>query len=76
LEEWSNVAAVGAAPRKDIHVRVGRRSAPSTETVITADLDPAYLRKVRRQVPSLANRLPDRYAWPEAARELAEATAD
>ncbi len=51
-------------------------TAPDTETVITADVDLAYLRKVRRQVPSLANRMPDRYAWPEAARELAKATAD
>jgi predicted amidohydrolase len=51
-------------------------TAPDTETVITADVDLAYLRKVRRQVPSLANRMPDRYAWPEGARALAEATAD
>ncbi len=51
-------------------------TAPDTETVITADLDSAYLRKVRRQVPSLANRMPDRYAWPESARTLVEATAD
>ena len=51
-------------------------TAPDTETVITADVDLAYLQKVRRQVPSLANRMPDRYAWPDAARVLAEATAD
>jgi deaminated glutathione amidase len=36
-------------------------------TVITSDLDLAYLRKIRRQVPSLANRMPDRYRWPETA---------
>jgi deaminated glutathione amidase len=40
-------------------------TAPDRETVITADLDLAYLAKVRRQVPSLANRMPDRYVWPE-----------
>ena len=37
-------------------------------TVVTSDLDLAYLRRVRRQVPSLANRMPDRYRWPETAR--------
>jgi deaminated glutathione amidase len=39
--------------------------APDRETVISADLDMAYLQQIRRQVPSLANRMPDRYAWPE-----------
>src|SRR5215213_7332137 len=38
--------------------------APDRETVISADLDVAYLQQIRRQVPSLANRMPDRYAWP------------
>ena len=42
-------------------------TAPDEATVISADLDLAYLRKVRRQIPSLANRMPDRYRWPEAA---------
>jgi len=36
-------------------------------TVLTSHLDPAYVDKVRRQIPALNNRLPDRYAWPEAA---------
>ena len=45
-------------------------TAPDAETVISADLDLAYLKKVRRQVPSLANRMPDRYAWPESAASL------
>jgi hypothetical protein len=40
------------------------------------DVDLADLRKVRHQVPSLANRMPDRYAWPDAARALAEAPVD
>jgi predicted amidohydrolase len=39
-------------------------TAPDAETVITADLDRALLRQVRRQVPSLANRQADSYAWP------------
>jgi deaminated glutathione amidase len=34
-------------------------------TVITSELDLSYLRRVRRQIPSLANRMPDRYRWPE-----------
>lgn len=34
-------------------------------TVLTSHLDLAYVQHVRRQVPSLKNRLPDRYAWPE-----------
>ncbi len=36
-------------------------------TVITAALDLNHLRNVRRQVPSVANRMPDRYTWPDAA---------
>jgi predicted amidohydrolase len=40
-------------------------TAPDAETVITAELDRARLQNVRRQVPSLANRQPERYAWPE-----------
>ena len=48
-------------------------TAPDTETVVVADLDLAYLKKVRRQIPSLANRMPDRYRWPDAATTLAGA---
>ena len=40
-------------------------TAPDTETVVNANLDFQRLRDVRRQVPSLANRQPDAYAWPE-----------
>ncbi|MCC6945766.1 MAG: carbon-nitrogen hydrolase family protein [Thermomicrobiales bacterium] len=40
--------------------------APDQTTVIHATLDREHLGKVRRQVPSLANRMPDRYVWPEA----------
>ncbi len=47
--------------------------APDAETFVTAELDRALLRRVRRQVPSLANRMPDRYAWPELERDLARA---
>ena len=51
-------------------------TAPDAETVVTADLDRDLLRKVRRQVPSLANRMPQCYAWPDAALALAGAPAD
>jgi predicted amidohydrolase len=40
-------------------------TAPDEETVITATLDRALLDRVRRQVPSLNNRMPDRYVWPD-----------
>lgn len=40
-------------------------TAPDEETVITANLDRALLNRVRRQVPSLNNRMPDRYVWPD-----------
>jgi len=40
-------------------------TAPDTEGVIVADLDRERVRQVRRQVPSLANRRPAAYAWPE-----------
>ena len=42
-------------------------TAPDQPTVIRATLDLDYLRAVRAQVPSLANRMPDRYVWPDAA---------
>ena len=40
-------------------------TAPDTECVIVADLDKERIQTVRRQVPSLANRRPQAYAWPE-----------
>jgi predicted amidohydrolase len=39
--------------------------APDTETFITAELDFARLEEIRRSVPSLANRRPRSYAWPQ-----------
>jgi len=36
-------------------------------TVLTSHLDLEWVATVRRQVPSLRNRLPDRYAWPDNA---------
>jgi predicted amidohydrolase len=38
--------------------------APDSVTRITADLDLARLAEVRRELPSLANRRPQAYAWP------------
>jgi predicted amidohydrolase len=40
-------------------------TAPDAETVIHSTLDRTRLSAVRRQVPSLANRMPDRYVWPD-----------
>jgi deaminated glutathione amidase len=42
--------------------------APDEETVITADLDLDRLADIRRRLPSLANRRPQAYRWPEEAR--------
>jgi predicted amidohydrolase len=42
-------------------------TASDQETVISADVDCSFLRTVRRQVPSLANRMSDRYVWPDQA---------
>ncbi len=47
-------------------------TAPDTEGVIVAELDKKRIRRVRRQVPSLANRQPAAYAWPDDARRFAE----
>ncbi len=51
-------------------------TAPDEETVVTATLDRSLLRRVRRQIPSLSNRQPALYTWPELAREMAATTAD
>jgi predicted amidohydrolase len=41
--------------------------ASDAPTVIAATLDLTQLQRVRRQVPSVANRMPSRYRWPEGA---------
>jgi predicted amidohydrolase len=40
-------------------------TAPDQESVISATVERTWIERVRRQVPSLANRMPDRYLWPE-----------
>ena len=42
-------------------------TAPDTECAIVAELDLAEQEAVRRRLPSLANRRPRAYAWPEEA---------
>ena len=42
--------------------------APDAEGVVVADLDLARQAEVRRTLPSLANRRPEAYAWPEPLR--------
>src|SRR5919202_2416938 len=41
--------------------------APDEETVISAELDRARLVEIRRNLPSLANRVPGAYRWPAPA---------
>jgi predicted amidohydrolase len=38
--------------------------APDEDTVISAELDRAHLERIRRSLPSLANRQPAAYTWP------------
>ena len=42
--------------------------APDEETFIAADLDLARQEEIREQLPSLANRIPTAYTWPEEVR--------
>ncbi|HVL95153.1 MAG TPA: nitrilase-related carbon-nitrogen hydrolase [Solirubrobacteraceae bacterium] len=39
--------------------------APDAETFVVADLDLARQAEIRRSLPSLANRRPHAYAWPD-----------
>jgi len=39
--------------------------APDEECFVAADLDPAAQERVREQLPSLANRRPQAYVWPQ-----------
>jgi predicted amidohydrolase len=39
--------------------------------IANATIDPSHVATVRRQVPSLANRRPEAYTWPEESRSLA-----
>ena len=45
-------------------------------TVLTSHLDLGLVQKVRRQIPSLRNRLPDRYAWPDTSDALVGGATD
>jgi deaminated glutathione amidase len=38
--------------------------APDEDTVISAELDRAHMERIRRSLPSLANRQPAAYTWP------------
>ena len=41
--------------------------APDRETHVVADLDLSQQDDIRRRLPSLANRRPEAYAWPQEA---------
>ena len=38
--------------------------APDEDGVVSAELDRAHLERIRRSLPSLANRQPAAYTWP------------
>ena len=42
-------------------------TAPDEECFVAADLDLAAQERVRESLPSLANRRPEAYAWPQLA---------
>ena len=42
-------------------------AAPDEECFVAADLDLAAQERVRESLPSLANRRPEAYAWPQLA---------
>jgi predicted amidohydrolase len=46
-------------------------TAPDGVGIISGNIDPVRIATVRRQIPSLANRRADAYAWPEEAVALA-----
>jgi predicted amidohydrolase len=50
--------------------------APDTETFITAELDLGRQDEIRRSLPSLANRRPQAYAWPQETRRAARRAGD
>jgi len=45
-------------------------TAPDRECVLRATIDPEYLQKIRRQVPSVENRQADLYRWPDEVLAL------
>lgn len=45
--------------------------AADEDTVVTAEIDRAHLERVRRDLPSLANRQPTSYRWPAGANAQA-----
>ena len=72
--QWGSFAAGKAAYGRSSIVDpwgVVLAQAPDEDTVISAELDRARLEDVRRSLPSLANRQPSAYRWPEGVRAQA-----
>jgi predicted amidohydrolase len=46
--------------------------APDEDTVISAELDRVRLLRIRESLPSLANRQPHAYRWPDLAPSAGE----
>ena len=67
--EWGEHAGGKASYGRSVIVDpwgVVLAQAPDEDTVIAAELDRAHLERVRRSLPSLANRQPSAYRWPTA----------
>jgi predicted amidohydrolase len=80
IENQAFVVAANQIGEHPPHHRSGGRSmivdpwgvvlaqAPDEECVITADLDLERQERIRTELPSLANRRPVAYRWPEEVR--------
>jgi len=64
MPERIRIACVQMMSRADKAANLERAD---EETVVSAELDRARLRKIREQLPSLPNRRPDAYRWPAPA---------
>ena len=64
-------AATGSLPGRSMIVDpwgIVLAQAPDAETFITAELDLERQADLRRRLPSLANRRPTAYRWPEEVK--------
>jgi predicted amidohydrolase len=64
--QWGTVAGKASYGRSSIVDPWGivLAQAPDEDCVIAAELDRAHMERIRRSIPSLANRQPAAYTWP------------
>jgi predicted amidohydrolase len=64
--QWGTVAGKASSGRSSIVDPWGivLAQAPDEDCVIVAELDRAHMERIRRSIPSLANRQPAAYTWP------------